>query len=130
MGTYKGAMLMNDVVTETPSSLLSILGMARDTIGEVCNMRETMLDITDAYNQELMKHVSILSDPGYADEALGKLSPERQAILMAAIKDMVEMLPTLQLKTISELADEARQDLARLRKIHAKFDMALDGLVP
>lgn len=121
---------MNDVVTETPSSLLSILGMARDTIGEVCSMRETMLDIADAYNQELMKHMNILSDPGYVDSALDKFTPKRQAILMEAIHDMVEMLPPPPLKTINELADEARQDLARLRKIHAKLDMALDGLVP
>ena len=104
--------------------------MARDTIGEVCSMRETMLDIADAYNQELMKHMSILSDPGYADEALGELTPERQAILMEAINDMIEMLPPPPLKTINELAAEAREDLARLRKIHAKFEMALDGLVP
>ena len=122
---------MTNVTTNAPPSpLLSLLVMARDTIGEVCNMRETMLDIADAYHKELMEHIRALSDSGYADQALDQLTPERQAILMEAIGDMLEMLPPTQLEKINELADEARRDLERLRKIQAKLDTVLEGLAP
>ena len=122
---------MTNVATKVPTSpLLSILVMARDTIGEVCNMRETMLDIADAYHEELMGHIRALSDSGYADQTLNQLTPERQAILVDAINDMLDMLPPTQLEKINELADEARRDLERLRTIQAKLDMVLEGLVP
>ena len=116
--------IMRDPITNG-ASVFDLMKLVADAINKLCDAREASLEIVEAYNKAILKCMTILQGPHYHDPTLVEAPPEKIEALLNISKRILGEFPDTSPEQVKTEMEEARQEIARMRKISADLDEVL-----
>lgn len=123
-------MEMTETTTSIPS-ILTIMGILRDSLDDVCKTGERAFAIIEEHERKMEPFKDIKLDEGdVTKEILTALSPEKASALVVAITDATKLTQSFPLEDAEKQLANMKEGMANLQKIRDNLHKALDGVVP
>ena len=116
--------------TPSTSSMLTIMGILRDSLDDICKTGERTFSILEEYEQKMKPFENMKQDEQEIKEILTALPPEKAAALIAAITDADKLVQSLPSEDAKKQLDKVKKSMVSLQEIRNNLHKALDGVVP